>query len=691
MKKILSLLLVIAMMVTLAVTVSAEETTTYDLYVGGVQITDANKDDIVTAINDAANATVATGWATYDPETCTLTLADFSYTGEGRVTEYYNAAISTDSINLNVELFGTNTITCQSNDENITCYAIDVEYSLDPRAAGYLTIYGAEKEYDMLICTANDGISAVRSITVEDATVQTNGAQIFSWLGDVTITDSIVSAELEAGYITLENSVLEISEAACAYDEFTITNSTVTGDGISASDGASTLTVTGSQVNVTVISAYGFILEGNSNVTAQAILVNRALIVTDSSVHVTGCEIPELGLLGILLIRSEGVVAIDNSTVEVYGGNGAYLCTDDFQTFTPFAPFIGDFDIENGNYVENDDYTVIAGDDAESAVKVDSPTDATYLSKYVKIGPPTATITVEMEDLAGDGWDDRARILALSVPSFSDMKGDEDILGVFTLEDGVSGTKTLNIDKNQTVYFFWLFDDDGEYNYEASFTIKRDGMTIYTHADETDECPLTNGQRLVISEPIDARSTTITYEVAPTFTVTIPATVALGEDATISADNVVVKKGQQVEVSLTDANGFAVTSAEGAELIYTVKNGDTAVAEGDIVLAVNPRDGKTGSTTLTFVAPTEYTYSGDYTGTVTFTVAVKDDPIINFTLNGTVYQAEEGMTLCQWAESKYDVNDTYYDAGDGTVQVNESWGFIDDFVIVDGGSYWMAG
>ena len=36
MKKILSLLLVIAMMVTLAVTVSAEETTAYDLYVGGV-------------------------------------------------------------------------------------------------------------------------------------------------------------------------------------------------------------------------------------------------------------------------------------------------------------------------------------------------------------------------------------------------------------------------------------------------------------------------------------------------------------------------------------------------------------------------------------------------------------------------------------------------------------------------------
>lgn len=194
--------------------------------------------------------------------------------------------------------------------------------------------------------------------------------------------------------------------------------------------------------------------------------------------------------------------------------------------------------------------------------------------------------------------------------------------------------------------------------------------------------------RFVPAEPEpETQTTTVTYQVDPTFTVTIPATVALGEDVTISADNVVVKKGQQVEVSLTDSSGFAVTSAEGAQLIYTVKNGDTAVAEGDTVLAVNPGDGKTGSTTLTFVAPTEYTYSGDYTGTVIFTVAVKDVPMINFTFDGTAYQAEEGMTLCQWAESEYDVNDKYCDAGDGTVKDKATWRYREDAVIVDGEEY----
>ena len=88
-------------------------------------------------------------------------------------------------------------------------------------------------------------------------------------------------------------------------------------------------------------------------------------------------------------------------------------------------------------------------------------------------------------------------------------------------------------------------------------------------------------------------------------------------------------------------------------------------------------------------------FAGEYKDTVTFTIAVVSAPsapaTISFTLNGESYQAEEGMTLCQWAESAYDVNDKYYDAGDGKVQVHDSWGFVDDTVIVDGEEYWMLG
>ena len=160
----------------------------------------------------------------------------------------------------------------------------------------------------------------------------------------------------------------------------------------------------------------------------------------------------------------------------------------------------------------------------------------------------------------------------------------------------------------------------------------------------------------------------VTYTVAPTFTVTIPASVTLGEDATISAENVVVPKGKQVEVSIAEANGFKATTPEGAEITYTVKNGETAVAEGETVLAVNPKDGKTGSTTLSFVAPETIQYAGTYTGTVTFTVAVKDVPktIINFTIDGTSYQAEEGMTWGEWVDSASNTIGLYLsDSADG--------------------------
>ena len=210
-----------------------------------------------------------------------------------------------------------------------------------------------------------------------------------------------------------------------------------------------------------------------------------------------------------------------------------------------------------------------------------------------------------------------------------------------------------------------------------------DGNTLQDYSIQKDST-----LRLVIPSK---RSVTVEYTVAPTYTVTIPATVALGETATIKAENVVVAKGKQVEVSIADANGFKATTPEGAELTYTVKNGETAVAEGDTVLAVNPKDGKTGETTLSFVAPETIQYAGTYTGSATFTIAVKNVPLINFTFNGTAYQAEEGMTLCQWAESEYDVNDEYYDAGDGTVRVKVSRSYREDAVIVDGEEYRTRG
>ena len=141
-----------------------------------------------------------------------------------------------------------------------------------------------------------------------------------------------------------------------------------------------------------------------------------------------------------------------------------------------------------------------------------------------------------------------------------------------------------------------------------------DGNTLQDYSIQKDST-----LRLVIPSK---HAVTVEYTVEPTYIVTIPGTVALGETATIKAENVVVAKGKQVEVALTNANGFTVATPQGAELGYTVKNGETIVNEGDTVLTVNPEGGKTGETTLTFTTPETVKFAGDYTGTVTFTIAV---------------------------------------------------------------------
>ena len=141
-----------------------------------------------------------------------------------------------------------------------------------------------------------------------------------------------------------------------------------------------------------------------------------------------------------------------------------------------------------------------------------------------------------------------------------------------------------------------------------------DGNTLQDYSIQKDST-----LRLVIPSK---RSVTVEYNVDPTYTVTIPATVALGETATIKAENVVVTKGKQVEVTLTNANGFKVKTEQGAELGYTVTIDGDAVAENDTVLTVNPDNGKTGETTLKSVAPETAQFAGDYTGTIIFTIAV---------------------------------------------------------------------
>ena len=186
---------------------------------------------------------------------------------------------------------------------------------------------------------------------------------------------------------------------------------------------------------------------------------------------------------------------------------------------------------------------------------------------------------------------------------------------------------------------------------------------------------------------------TVTYSVAPAYTVTIPTNVTIdGNATTISAENVVVEKGKYVSVSLAADNDFTVATAEGAELTYTVTANGANVAAGGEILAVDPTDGKIGTATITFaIDEAAIKYAGTYTGTATFTVAVKDAPktIINFTFDaGWVeeyipgltknLQAEAGMTWGEWLESDYNVDGYVMGEYEGICPEGEDWVAVRD-------------
>ena len=123
-----------------------------------------------------------------------------------------------------------------------------------------------------------------------------------------------------------------------------------------------------------------------------------------------------------------------------------------------------------------------------------------------------------------------------------------------------------------------------------------------------------------------ARKLTVTaqYTNAPSYTVTIPASVELGNTAEIQAEDVNVVSGSQLVVRLSDANGLKLTTQEGAEQLYTIKNGESIVAEDDAVLTVaGGTANNSGTVSLDFAPDGEPKYAGVYTGTVMFNVSVE--------------------------------------------------------------------
>lgn len=126
-------------------------------------------------------------------------------------------------------------------------------------------------------------------------------------------------------------------------------------------------------------------------------------------------------------------------------------------------------------------------------------------------------------------------------------------------------------------------------------------------------------------------STEVSFNVDPTYTVTIPATVELQkveDNGTVTYENdytieavagVRLKKNECIEVTV--ASDFEMTTEQGATLDYTITKDGNAVGNKGVV-ATFGTDKSAQSTTI-HIAANDPDYAGVYKDTVTFTVAVK--------------------------------------------------------------------
>lgn len=148
--------------------------------------------------------------------------------------------------------------------------------------------------------------------------------------------------------------------------------------------------------------------------------------------------------------------------------------------------------------------------------------------------------------------------------------------------------------------------------------------------------PMGTASAFAANEP--SQSTNVKYEVTQGYEWTIHSEIDFGKDAgvnktvtkeknTVSVDKNVIPDGTKLNITVAGSGtDGAFTIANGAtKLNYTIKNGSTNIATGGTVMDVAAGT-DTSSADLTFTLTTgngSAEVAGKYTGTVTYTAAIK--------------------------------------------------------------------
>lgn len=181
-----------------------------------------------------------------------------------------------------------------------------------------------------------------------------------------------------------------------------------------------------------------------------------------------------------------------------------------------------------------------------------------------------------------------------------------------------------------------------------------------------------------------AETTNVSYNVNPSYTVSIPAAVTLGDadvTADITASDVILEDGKQIKVDLTAASNTASGSTFNAKngdstVTYTI-TGDKAIAVGDTVATFTAN----GSKTLTFSAADKSaaTVAGSHTETLTFNIAVEDalPSSKTITIEGYTITYNDNDTWALIAAT----NDIVTITGENIVQIDGRTLLTDDGVV----------
>lgn len=186
MKRISSVILVLALVLMLGVPATANEVEVYPVWVGGIQVTAGNTQDVL-----------GDGTVSYDAESNTLTLNGAEITGgyeheEGSVKTIYAEG------DLNIELIGTNSVTAPA--ASAFSNGINVEGDLSISGAGNMVVNSGA-------VTAQDGIAVsfgiwlTGDLTVHEASVTAYGSSaIVSGEGTSVSGGVYVGGELEVDF-----------------------------------------------------------------------------------------------------------------------------------------------------------------------------------------------------------------------------------------------------------------------------------------------------------------------------------------------------------------------------------------------------------------------------------------------------------------------------------------------------------